>query len=141
MMSCYDKWNNKHSIGIGESLLTSLFTFSLISTQIKTPRSLVVAIYIWTKFNVERADWKQFVQFSALCKQCWRKYQPSKTAKLLGGKKLMSHTFFVKFQVFKRNFSETIWYIGLRFSEISVMLFQFSEILFYKLHQMMMSIC
>ena len=67
------------------------------------------------------------MQFSALWKQCWRKYQPSKTAKLLGGKKLMSHTFFVKFQVFKRNFSETIWYIGLKFSEISVMLFQFSE--------------
>ena len=116
MMSCYDKWNNKHSIRIGESLLTSFYTFFLISTQLKTPRTLVVA--------------KQFVQVSALCKQYGRKYQPSKTAKLLGGKKLMSHTFFVRFQVFKRNFSKTIWYIRLKFSEISVILFQFSEILF-----------
>ena len=28
------------------------------------------------------------MQFSALCKQYWRKYQTSKTAKLLGGKKV-----------------------------------------------------
>ena len=39
--------------------------------------------------KVERADSvEQFVQFSALCKQYWRKYQTSKTAKLLGGKKV-----------------------------------------------------
>ena len=44
------------------------------------------------------------MQFSALCKQYRRKYQPSKTTKLLGGKKLVSHTFFVKFRVFKREF-------------------------------------
>ena len=37
------------------------------------------------------------MQFSALCKQYWRKYQLSKTAKLLCGKK-------VKFQVFRREF-------------------------------------
>ena len=34
---------------------------------------------------------------------------------------------------FKENFSETIWYIGLKFSEITeiAMLFQYSEISFY----------
>ena len=33
----------------------------------------------------------------------------------------------------KENFSETIWFIGLKFSEITeiVMLFQYSEISFY----------
>ena len=41
----------------------------------------------------------------------------------------MSHTFFVKFQVFKRNFSETIWYIGLKFSEISVALSTLRDII------------
>ena len=48
-------------------------------------------------------------------------------------KKLMSHTFFVKCLVLKENFSETIQYIGLKFSEITeiVMLFQYSEVLFY----------
>ena len=39
--------------------------------------------------KVERADKVgQFVQFSALCEQYWRKYQPSKIAKLLCGKKV-----------------------------------------------------
>ena len=39
--------------------------------------------------KVERADKVgQFVQFSALCEQYWRKYQSSKTAKLLCGKKV-----------------------------------------------------
>ena len=43
----------------------------------------------------------------------------------------------------KHNFSETILYIGLKFSEITeiVMLFQYSGVLFYRLHQIMMSIC
>ena len=48
-------------------------------------------------------------------------------------KKLMSHTFTVKFRVFRGEFSETIWCIGLKFSEITdtVMPFQYSEFLFY----------
>ena len=42
---------------------------------------------------------------------------------------------------FKENFSETIRYIGLKFSDITkiVMLFQFSEISLYALNQIMMS--
>ena len=56
--------------------------------------------------KVERADKVgQFVQFSALCEQYWTKYQPSKTAKLLCGKKVnLNHTFSVKFQVIRREF-------------------------------------
>ena len=50
----------------------------------------------------------------------------------MGAKKLMNHTFFVKFPVFKslkEIFSETIRYTGLKFSEITeiVMLFQYSK--------------
>ena len=43
-------------------------------------------------------------------------------------KKLMSHTFSVKFRVLEENFSETILCIGLKFSEITetVMPFQYS---------------
>ena len=46
-------------------------------------------------------------------------------------KKLMSHTFTVKGRVCRREFSETIWCIGLKFSEITdtVMPFQYSEFL------------
>ena len=46
-------------------------------------------------------------------------------------KKLMTHTFSVKFRGFRREFSETIWCIGLKFSEITdtVMPFQYSEFL------------
>ena len=47
-------------------------------------------------------------------------------------KKLMSHTVFVKTEFFKNNFSETVRYIGLKFSEITeiVMLFRCSEVYF-----------
>ena len=36
-------------------------------------------------------------------------------------------------EIFKDNFSKTIWYIGLKFSQTTeiAMLFQYSEILFY----------
>ena len=44
------------------------------------------------------------MQFSALCKQYCRKYQPSKLRNCWVTKKLMSDTFFVKFRVFKREF-------------------------------------
>ena len=55
----------------------------------------------------------------------------------------MNHTFSVKFRVFEENFSETIWYIGLNFSEITdtVMPFQHSEFLFHQRHQIVISIC
>ena len=63
------------------------------------------------------------------------KYQPSKTAKLLGGIKVNGHTLSVKFRVLEENFSETIRCFGFKFSEITetVMLFQYSEsnFLFY----------
>ena len=59
------------------------------------------------------------MQFSALYKQYWREYQPSKTAKLLGGKKV--------------NEPYILYCIGRKFSEITetVMPFQYSEFLFY----------
>ena len=45
----------------------------------------------------------------------------------------MSHTFFVNLEHLKENFSRTIRYIRLKFSEIAeiVMLFQYSDILVY----------
>ena len=48
-------------------------------------------------------------------------------------KKLVSHTFSVKFRVLGENLSETIRCIGLKFLEITetVMPFQYSEFLFY----------
>ena len=47
------------------------------------------------------------------------------------------------FGFFKENFSETFWYIGLKFSEITeiVMVFQYSEISCYYLLQIMMNLC
>ena len=44
----------------------------------------------------------------------------------------MYHTFFVKIEFFQNNFSETVRYIGLKFSEVTeiVMLFQYSEVYF-----------
>ena len=42
------------------------------------------------------------MHFVALRKQCWRTYQPSKTAKLLGDKNINEpYTFFGKFRVIK----------------------------------------
>ena len=42
------------------------------------------------------------MQLVAPRKQCWRTYQPSKTARLLGDKNINEpYTFFVKFRVFK----------------------------------------
>ena len=132
MMSCYDEWNSKHSIGIGKSLLISLFTLFLIANNLKLLEAWRWP-YIQTKFKSGKSwlTWAICTIFSSLQTMLKEISAIWKTAKLPGGNKLMSHTFFVKFQVFKRNFSETIWYIGLKFSEISVMLFQFSEILFY----------
>ena len=55
--------------------------------------------------KVERADKVgQFVQFSALCEQYWKKYQPPKLRNCCVAKKLISHTFSVKFLVFRREF-------------------------------------
>ena len=56
-------------------------------------------------------------------------------------KKIMSPTSPVKFRVL--NFSETIRCIQLKFSEKTkaVMLFQYSEFLFYLGHQIVMSVC
>ena len=76
--------------------------------------------------KVERAHYlEQFVQVLALSKQYWRKYLLSKTAKLLGGKKVNEPYIFLNL---KENFSETIWYIEFNFSEITeiVMVFQYS---------------
>lgn len=70
---------------IGESLLTSLFTFSSLTCIRLNSEKPSVAYEL--NSEVEKADWlEQFVQFSAFCKQEWRKYQRSKTAKLLSGK-------------------------------------------------------
>ena len=84
------------------------------------------------------------MQFSAFCKRYWRKYQPSKTAKLLSGKNVNKpYILCIKNVVFfKGNFSENIRYVGLKCSEITeiVILFQYSEGLFILLHQIMISI-
>ena len=60
-----------------------------------------------------------------------KKQQQLKTAKLSAG--WQNVTFFASFKVFQREFTETIWYMWLKFSEITeiVMLFQYSEISFY----------
>ena len=84
--------------------------------------------------KVERADkLEQFVQFSALCKQCCRKYQPSKISKLLGSKKVNKPYILCKISTFFGTIRYIQLYIGLKFSEITeiVMLFQYSEVLFY----------
>ena len=69
------------------------------------------------------------MQFSVLCKQYCRKYQPSKISKLLGGKKVNKPYILCKISTF----FETIRYIGVKVSEITeiFMLFQHSEVLFY----------
>ena len=64
-----------------------------------------------------------------------RKYQSSKTVKMLWGKEV-SEPYILCIKIFKfleENFSETIRCIGLKFSEITeiVMPFQYSEFLFY----------
>lgn len=72
------------------------------------------------------------MQVSARCKA--RDWQKSKTAKLLGGRNVNEHIHSLNsLGIFKENFFETIRYIGLTISEITevVMLFQYSEILFY----------
>ena len=85
------------------------------------------------------------MQFSAFRKRYGRKYQPSKTAKLLSGKNFNKpYILCIKNVGFlKENFSENIRYVGLTFSEITkiVMLFRYSEGLFILLHQIMISIC
>ena len=64
------------------------------------------------------------------------------SAKMLGSKKRAIHPL-KNFEFLKENLSEKIRFIGLKFSEITeiVMLFQYSEVLFYQLHQIMISIC
>ena len=73
------------------------------------------------------------VERAAIWKQYGRTYQPSKTAKLLCGKKVIEPYIFLKFRVFSREFLRTIRCSGLKFSEITetVILFQYSEFLFY----------
>ena len=81
-------------------------------------------------------------QFIFLLRDCendlyWRKYQRSKTAKLLGGKKVNESRAHIIFEFLKENFSETIPHIELKFSLITVMWtvivmpFQYSEILLH----------
>ena len=67
---------------------------------------------------------------AVLLQAIWKEISP-KLRNCWVAKKLMSHTFFVKCLVLKEYFSETIQYIGLKFSEITEMLFQYSEVLFY----------
>ena len=74
--------------------------------------------------KVERADkLEQFVQFLLFASNIVGNISHRKFRNCWVAKKLISHTFFVKFRL----------YIGLKFSEITeiVMLFQYSEVLFY----------
>ena len=72
-------------------------------------------IFLWSNLNWNRCigtkckSWKSWLSWAicaifSSCKKYWRKYQPSKTAKLLCGKKVMRHAFSVKFRVFRRAF-------------------------------------
>ena len=89
---------------IRQSLLTSLFTFFLISIRLNSKKPWPE---IWTKCK----SWKSWLSW-AICaifsllkailkelqlRNCWV------------AKKLMSHTFFVKFRVFKREFLRNHW--------------------------------
>ena len=89
---------------MGESLLTSLFTFFLISIRLNSKKPWPE---IWTKCK----SWKSWLSW-AICaifsllkailkelqlRNCWV------------AKKVMSHTFFVKFRVFKREFLRNDW--------------------------------
>ena len=79
------------------------------------------------------------MQFSALYKQYWREYQGKisvsalKNCEIAGWQKSWAIYILCKFEFLEKNFSETIWCIGLKFSEIieTVMPFQYSEFLFY----------
>ena len=89
---------------IGESLPKSLFTFFVISVRFNSQSRP----YIRTKFK----SWKSWLTW-AICATfqlfasniVGNNYQPSRTAKLLGGKKVTdSYLLIVKFRVFKREF-------------------------------------
>ena len=111
---------------IGRFIVTSLFKFLFISRRVNQRRCS--RIYQFGS-KIKRDGWfMQFLQVSALCNQSQRKYQQLKTAKLLGSKTWTSSWEFLR--------NETIWYNGLKFSEITdVMLSQYSAISFYLLNQ------
>ena len=83
---------------------------------------------------------KELIKLSNLCNfqlfasSIEGKYQPSKTAKLLGGEKVNEPYIPCKnFEFLEENFSETIRCTGLKFSAKTktVMPFQYSEFLFH----------
>ena len=77
-----------------------------------------------------RACWQATFRSQIGSKTKTPRLVPSKVAEV---KTLMSYTFSVQnLRFFKENFSETIWYIGLKFSEINeiFVLLQYSEIFF-----------
>ena len=73
-----------------------------------------------------------FVQVSAQLQSVTKKIGANKNCTISGWQDVndLMHKFF---GVFQKNFSETIWYIGLKFSEITeiVLFFQYSGISFY----------
>ena len=97
--------NPSRYFSVGESLLTLLFTFFLISIRLNSSKP-------WSYMRTEFKSWVSwltsascaiFSSLQAILKEISLN-QPSKTARLLRRKKLMSHTCFVKFGVFKREF-------------------------------------
>ena len=115
-------------IGIGESLLTSLFTFFIISIRLTSYKP-------WPYMSLMR-KLKELIKLSNLCNfQVVLKENIShqKLRNCWVAKKLMSHTSPVKFRVFRRKF---LWNHSMYWAKIlrktkTVMPFQYSEFLFH----------
>ena len=85
------------TLDIGESLPTSLFTFFLISIRLILKKPWP---YIRTKFK----SWKSWLTWTICASNIEGNISYLTLRNCCETKKLMSHTFFVKFRVFKREF-------------------------------------
>ena len=90
------------TVFIGKSLLTSLFTFFLISIWLN---SKMPWPYIWTKCKSWKIwlNWAICAIFSSI-QAILKEISAIKNCKIAVAKKLMNHTFSVKFWVFRREF-------------------------------------
>ena len=118
---------------IGESLLTSLFTFFLPSIQ---PNSKKPWPYIWTKCK----SWKSWLSW-AVCAIFSSSQAILKEISTIKNCDKAIHSL-LDIEFLEENFSETIRCIGLKFSKITktVIPFQYSEFIFYR-HQTVISTC
>ena len=98
------QWLAAWSYGcIGESLLMSLFTFFLISIRLNWQKPWP---YIWIKCKTWKSwlSWAICANFQLFTSNIERNISNQKLRNCCVAKKLMSHTFSVKFRVFRREF-------------------------------------